>query len=291
MLELAPNIFYLPGKNKSRFPYCACLYLKGRNLRVLIDAGMGGKNLQPVKEMGIDALILSHCHIDHRLTRREIPDVPVWAHAAAAPYLYDRERFFHDIGFYRSGLDLNNLMDAVSPIFDITLDRTLKDGDTIDLGGMTLETITTPGHSPDHLAFFIPEYRLLFSADVDLTPFGPYYGHDFADIDDFILSITKLIQVDAEKAATGHAGPFNKDIQPRFEAYRRIVSKRDEIILNRLNRPQSLADLKGRNLIYRTYPPDDYLIQWFEQVHIEKHLRRLLKSGNVRQEDGAWVRN
>ena len=54
MIELAPNIFYITGKNNSRFPYCACLYLRGKKLRVLIDAGMGTENLAPAKEMGID---------------------------------------------------------------------------------------------------------------------------------------------------------------------------------------------------------------------------------------------
>ena len=79
MVELTSNIFYLPGKNKSRFPYCACLYLKGEKVRVLIDAGMGGGNMAEVKDMGIDLLILTHSHIDHRLTRREIPHVPSYA--------------------------------------------------------------------------------------------------------------------------------------------------------------------------------------------------------------------
>ena len=68
MIELAPNIFYIAGKNNSRFPYCACLYLRGKKLRVLIDVGMGAENLAPVMELGIDLLILTHCHIDHRLT-------------------------------------------------------------------------------------------------------------------------------------------------------------------------------------------------------------------------------
>ena len=78
MIELAPNIYYLPGENKSRFPYCACLYIKGKDRRVLIDAGMGSKMMLPVKKLGIDLLILTHCHIDHRLTRTEIPDLIRW---------------------------------------------------------------------------------------------------------------------------------------------------------------------------------------------------------------------
>ena len=52
MIELAPNIYYLPGENDSRFPFCACLYLKGKDKRVLIDAGMGPRNLEPVRKNG-----------------------------------------------------------------------------------------------------------------------------------------------------------------------------------------------------------------------------------------------
>src|SRR5210317_1401508 len=111
MIEIAPNIYYLHGENKSRFPYCACLYIKGRDLKVLIDAGMGENNMAPALESGIDVLILSHCHIDHRLTRQLIPEVPVWCHENEAIFLQDREYFFNAMGLKRSGLDLTGLFD------------------------------------------------------------------------------------------------------------------------------------------------------------------------------------
>ena len=95
MIEIAPNIYYLPGENKSRFPYCACLYIKGRDRRVLIDAGMGPQNMAPVKKLGIDLLILTHCHIDHRLTRTEIPDVPVWCHEKRRYFFTGQRSVFH----------------------------------------------------------------------------------------------------------------------------------------------------------------------------------------------------
>ncbi len=290
MIEVAPRIFYIPGKNNSRFPYCACLYLKGKELRVLIDAGMGGGNLNPAKKMGIDVLILTHCHIDHRLTRREIPQIPVWSHDKDAPYLFDKDLFFKTIGFDRSGLDLANLRSAVSSAFEIVLSRTLADGERIDLGGISLETIHTPGHTPGHLSFFIPEHQLLFAADVDLTPFGPFYGHDFADIGNFIQSIDTLKKITAKTVLTGHAGPFSEDIAQRFEAYKQLIYERDRIVLNELKHTQSLEDLKGRNLIYRSYPPGDPVAKWFELVHIEKHLQRLVELGKVRRDAENWIR-
>jgi glyoxylase-like metal-dependent hydrolase (beta-lactamase superfamily II) len=290
MIEIAPNIYYLHGKNKSRFPYCACLYIKGRNLRVLIDAGMGKDNMTPALESGIDVLILSHCHIDHRLTRQLIPEVPVWCHEKEEIYFQDREYFFSAMGLKRSGLDLNGLFDFAHGMFEIEIAHRLTDGDRIDLGGITLQIIHTPGHTPGHMAFFIPEHDLLFSGDIDLTPFGPFYGHDFANINNFLTSIEKLKQVGAARVISGHAGPFNSNLAKRFDEYGEIIYRRDRLLLEKLRRPESIADFKGSNLFYKSYPDFPDLIRWFELVHIEKHLVRLETMGKVRQEDNMWMR-
>jgi len=289
MIEIAPDIYYLPGKNKSRFPYCACLYIKGKNLRVLIDAGMGEDNMAVALEMGIDVLILSHCHIDHRLTRQIIPEVPVWCHEKEEIFLQDREYFFTAMGLKRSGLDLAGLFDFAHGMFGIEIAHRLTDGDRIDLGGITLQVIHTPGHTPGHMAFFIPEHDLLFSGDIDLTPFGPFYGHDFANIDDFLTSIETLNQVGAQKVISGHAGPFNGDLAKRFNAYGEDIHSRDRRLLETLDRPKSLKDFRGGNLFYPAYPDFPDLIRWFELVHIEKHLTRLEKMGKVRQDDNKWT--
>jgi glyoxylase-like metal-dependent hydrolase (beta-lactamase superfamily II) len=290
MIELAPNIFYITGKNNSRFPYCACLYLRGKKLRVLIDVGMGAENLAPVKEMGIDLLILTHCHIDHRLTRNEILDVPIWCHESEANFLKDREYFYTSMGLKRSGLELSGLFDFAHGVFDTEIDHRLVDGERIELGGITLETIHTPGHTPGHIAFFNPEHDLLFSGDIDLTPFGPFYGHDFADISDFLASIEKLRQIEAKMVISGHAGPFNDNLPERFKEYGEVIHSRDRLLLEKLRQPKSIEDFKGSNLFYKAYPDFPDLIRWFELVHIEKHLMRLKTMGKVRQEDDKWIR-
>jgi glyoxylase-like metal-dependent hydrolase (beta-lactamase superfamily II) len=289
MIELKPNVYYLPGENNSRFPYCACLYLKGKKLRVLIDAGMGAKNLAPARKMGIDLLILTHCHIDHRLTREELLDVPVWSHENEAVFLKDPKNFFTAIGLIRSGLALGDLFRPAPGVLDIESDHLLTDGEPIDLGGLTLETVHTPGHTPGHVAFFIPEHELLFSGDIDLTPFGPFYGHDFADINDFLASIEKLKQINSRVLISGHAGPFDDNLQARFSAYAEVIHRRDSLVLDKLSRPKSIDDFKGANLFYKSYPDFPDLIRWFELVHIEKHITRLESMGKIRQENDKWV--
>ena len=45
------------------------------------------------------------------------------------------------------------------------VDRTLRGGETLELDGVRVETIRTPGHRPAHIAFHLPQQQILFSGD------------------------------------------------------------------------------------------------------------------------------
>ncbi|MBW1897583.1 MAG: MBL fold metallo-hydrolase [Deltaproteobacteria bacterium] len=177
----------------------------------------------------------------------------------------------------------------------MNIERTLEDGERIDLGGITLETVLTPGHSPGHLSFYIPEHGLLFSGDVDLTPFGPFYGHDFADLGDFIDSIDRLRNLDARMVVTGHSGPFTENLKKRFDNYEAVIYEREREILKYLDRPRALEFFHGRNIVYRKYYENDPYIdltKWIELVHVEKHLHYLAKTDRVMQDPDSkmWLK-
>ena len=132
--------------------------------------------------------------------------------------------------------------------------------------------------------------NLLFSADIDLTPFGPFYGHDFARIDEFIASIRLLRERPAHILATGHGGPFNDTTTDLYEAYERIIYERDRRVWEALSEPLTLDALSNRNLFYSHYPEPQELIRWFERVHLEKQLARLVDLGRVEEEKGVFRR-
>lgn len=291
MIEIAPHIHYIPGKNLSRFPYCTCLYVQGRSHRILIDAGMGSKGMAQVLAAGVDTIILTHSHIDHHLSRRLATDTPVWCHLDEMPFFESTQAYFESTGIAASGVDLSFLPASRDDIFDFEISRTLTDGEEIDLGGITLITLHTPGHSPGHISFFIPEHKILFAADVDLTDFGPFYGHSMADVDDFSASIDRLAGLDYRMVVTGHAGPFDRAVAvERFKAYKAMIREREGRILDFLDRPRKLEDFRESRLIYPRYPEGPELTQWFELVHIKKHLERLEKNGVVARKDGLWFR-
>ena len=285
--EIGKDLFWVPGANRSRFPFCSGLYLKGKNLRLLIDAGMGPENLAACHKEGIDAVILSHCHLDHRLTLSHFPGLPLWCHPAEAAFLQSRDRFLAGIGLERGGLDMEQLYSGIV-IQEFTIHRKLEDGESIPLGGLSFKVLHTPGHTPGHLAFWIPEAELLFAADITLTPFGPFYGHDFSSITDYINSIKKLKVLPAKTVVTGHSGPFQTNLKDRFKAYEEVIYKRDRSVLRQLEGPKPFSSLLNKNLIYPAYHEPVSLTRWFEQVHLEKHLERLMNMGKIIEENGMF---
>ncbi|MHA1432095.1 MAG: MBL fold metallo-hydrolase [Candidatus Freyarchaeota archaeon] len=74
------------------------------------------------------------------------------------------------------------------------------------LGDTKLQVLHTPGHSRGHCCFLLPEEKIVFLSDIDLTSFGPWYGALDSNVDDFIDSIEKLKRMSFEIAVTSHKG-------------------------------------------------------------------------------------
>ncbi len=105
-------------------------------------------------EMEPVAILLTHGHIDHM---------------GAAEGLKKR----YNIPIYASELEeqtmlspMNNLsaMLGMGPV-SVCADKYLKDGERIEVAGVNLQFILTPGHTPGSGCFYVKDANLLFSGD------------------------------------------------------------------------------------------------------------------------------
>ena len=99
------------------------------------------------------------------------------------------------------------LWDRVYP--DAPPSRPLDDGQVIPVGGIDLQVLHTPGHSPGAVCFYAPALGTLFSGDT-LFHGGPgATGRSFSDFPTIIESIsTKLLTLPPETVVlTGHGEP------------------------------------------------------------------------------------
>ena len=80
--------------------------------------------------------------------------------------------------------------------------RPLEDGLTLDLAGLGFEVLATPGHTPGHCCFYLPEEGVLFSGDqlfagaigrFDLP--GGDYGELMKSMDEKVLPLDDEVRV------------------------------------------------------------------------------------------------
>jgi glyoxylase-like metal-dependent hydrolase (beta-lactamase superfamily II) len=138
---------------------CFILREKDSGTALIVDPGEeADRLLKAVDELGIekvDAILVTHTHFDH------VGAVAPVARATGAPvYCPELEREV-----------LANIMDYVpwpgfGPFESYEADHTVAGGETLELAGMKLDVLFTPGHSPGHVTYAIRDERALFSGDV-----------------------------------------------------------------------------------------------------------------------------
>jgi hydroxyacylglutathione hydrolase len=138
---------------------CFIVRRKDAPTAVIVDPGdEAPKLLGALDSLGIEtveAILITHTHFDH------VGAVAPVAEATNAPvYVPELEKEV-----------LANIMDYVpwpgfGPFDSYDADHTVAGGETLELGGFTIDVIFTPGHSPGHVTYAIAEEGALFSGDV-----------------------------------------------------------------------------------------------------------------------------
>ena len=138
---------------------CFIVRAKDSDRGVIVDPGEEADRLiEALDAIGIktvEAILVTHTHFDH------VGAVAPVAAATGAPvYCPELETKV-----------LANIMEYVpwpgfGPFESYDADHTVSGGEQLELAGLTLDVIFTPGHSPGHVTYAIKDENALFSGDV-----------------------------------------------------------------------------------------------------------------------------
>lgn len=228
--EIQPRIYKIPSiLGPRRF---AQWLVVGDERLLLVDSGIDGTIAEHVvpalAELGrradeITDVVITHADVDHYggdgELRRVAPRAAIRASAHDRGWLESwaviaRERY----GWYRGhGLDYDEatwawLEGAAGP--DTPLDGTVSGGDVLDLGGIEVEILALPGHSPGHLGVFHHGSgtaivmdavlgRGLYTTDDELISPPPY-----GSVPDYRATIATLRSLAPARLGTSHYAPI-----------------------------------------------------------------------------------
>ncbi len=137
---------------------CFLFRRDGSDRALIVDPGDEPELLlNAIEQLGVqlDGILLTHTHFDHvgavapvaRATGAE-----VWVPELERQVLADINSYVPFPGF--------------GPFESWEAEHTLAGGEKLELAGFEIDVIFTPGHSPGHVTFSIPDEQVVFSGDV-----------------------------------------------------------------------------------------------------------------------------
>jgi hydroxyacylglutathione hydrolase len=137
---------------------CFLVRREGSDRMLVVDPGEEPERILAAIEASgakVEAILITHCHFDHIgavAPVAEATSAPVYCPELEVPLLADIMRFVPWEGF--------------GPYENYDADETVSGGETLELAGLELDVIFTPGHSPGHVTYDVRGEDALFSGDV-----------------------------------------------------------------------------------------------------------------------------
>jgi glyoxylase-like metal-dependent hydrolase (beta-lactamase superfamily II) len=229
-VEVAPQVRAIVADNPSPFTFKGTMsYIIGRGKVAIVDPGPDDDAhiaalLDAVRGETVTHIFVTHTHRDHS------PAVPkVKAATGAKVYAQGPHRLARPLHIGET-----HRLDA-SADMDFRPDVALADGEIVRGDGFTIEAITTPGHTANHMSFAFKEADLIFAGDHIMGWSTTIVAPPDGAMSDYMASLAKLARRAETVYFPGHGGAIRE--APRFVEYLiRHRHGREASILHRLEK-------------------------------------------------------
>ena len=270
--QLDPLVRRVLAPNPSPFTFTGTqTHIVGRGEVAVIDPGPDLPQhidalLDATSGERIVAIVCTHTHRDHSPGTRPLRAATGAPIIGCAPLLLADE-----------GED-----ESFDP--DYRPDRVLSDGELLEGPGWTLEAVTTPGHTSNHLCFALPESGALFSGDHVMGWSTSIVSPPDGDMGAYVASLETLLRRDDRIYYPAH-GPVVEDPRKLVRGLILHRKQRETGILARLRAGQE--DIPA--IVATLYTAVDPRLHPAAARSVLAHLIDLERRGLVTVEGDRWT--
>ncbi|SEH11930.1 Glyoxylase, beta-lactamase superfamily II [Natronorubrum sediminis] len=280
----------------------------------LVDTGIATPDIREQLRVGlekrgyafsdVDDIVLTHFHVDHAGLAGEIQaesDATVYVHEADAPMVERdseaiaaverrRQAYLDEWGvpedeqaellaFFEDAISIEGDGASVTPV---------EDGDRLEVGGDTLETVHAPGHSAGLSCFDVADGTEAFVGDALLPVYTPNVGG--ADVrverplEQYLASLRRIADHEYQRVWPGHRDPIEN---PRERAL--------EILDHHRERSENILGVLEEHGPADAWTVSERLFGDLEGIHIVHgpgeafaHLDHLTHEGVLEKEQGVY---
>jgi glyoxylase-like metal-dependent hydrolase (beta-lactamase superfamily II) len=261
LLLLAHNPSPMTGAGNNTY------LISGNGSAALIDAGVGGRRhldelagALRAAQVPLTSVLVTHAHVDHASG----------APALAASY---PSAAFHKLPWPEE--------DARYPVPW----RRLNDGALLPAGGETLTALHTPGHSPDHVAFWHERSRTVFSGDlVALDSSVMIHWSRGGDLGQYLGSLRRLLALEPVRLLPAH-GRAIEDPRAVLQGYLAHRQQREEQVIAALQAGHTTVETIGDSIYHGLAPA----LQPAARENVRAHLEKLRTEGRALLAEDQWT--
>ena len=153
----------------------------------------------------------------------------------------------------------------------------LGDNDVVRVGTLNLTALHTPGHSADHLSFWLAGDRAVFTGDLILGRGSSMVTYPEGDVAAYLRSLDTLAALRPRILFPGHWDPV-EDAMGKIAEYRAHRLEREAQVLAEVRRGKGTA----AELTRRVYGDLDDRLMAAAEMTMRAHLHKLVDDGLVR---------
>jgi glyoxylase-like metal-dependent hydrolase (beta-lactamase superfamily II) len=269
--DVAPGVRAVAADNPGPFTFKGTIsYIVGRDQVAIIDPGPDDPAhvaalLEAVRGETVTHVFVTHTHRDHSPAAAMVKAATGATVLAQGPHRLARPLHTGEVRRLDASADL-----------DFHPDVALVDGETVSGQGWTLEAVTTPGHTANHMAFAFREANLLFAGDHVMAWSTTIVAPPDGAMTDYMASLHKLARRSEPLYLSGHGAPVRD--APRYVQYLiRHRQAREGSILHRL--AKSDADIP--TIVRAVYIGLDPRLAGAAALSVLAHMEELVARGAV----------
>lgn len=286
------RVSVLFGEKNGKYPDGNQVLIRGSDTRAAFDTPIVSNHIGPEFD-ATELVVMGHVHEDHMAGLHRLPHAAVHVHKADLPAARSWDGMVAAFGSSESQATAI-LAKFERDFFYAPRPDALGYGDGAcwDLGQTQVRAFHMPGHTAGHCVLLVEPEGVVFTGDIDLTGFGPYYGDAGSSLQEFRQSLARLPEIPAKVWVTSHHRGVYTDREHFLRDLAAFTAKLDERELRLLallrHAPKTMEQLVQHRLLY----PQGYEGLWVDDAEtrtISRHLEELMADGRVEvDEQGVY---